>query len=85
MRYFLLIVISFVVLSFLPFLWHQFSFVEVGFPFAYLEKKTIAGGDGNGMVIYIERLNFLYDLLIAVIVALVLNYFILPGRILRSK
>jgi len=74
MKYFVIFILSFVLVSVLPFLWNQFSFVEAGFPFTYLKKTNYEGETGGGFMISFVLLNLAYDLVIAAIFVWILSY-----------
>ncbi len=69
MKFFFSFILCFLVMSLLPFLWNQFSFVEAGFPFPYLFRKSFDSADGSALIIGSRPLNLLYDLLIAAAIA----------------
>ena len=64
MKIILLFILSFVLLSALPFFWNQFSFVEAGFPFPYLQKITIENPEMSSTIVTYSGLNLLYDLVL---------------------
>lgn len=62
-----LFVLSFALLSALPFLWNQFQFVEFGFPFVYMQRSIYKGSDYEQQGYVFEILNVVYDLIIVAI------------------
>ncbi|MEJ2902320.1 hypothetical protein WAE58_07780 [Pedobacter panaciterrae] len=74
MKYFLIGVLCFALMSALPLLWNHFSFVELGFLFPYLQKKTFEGVEGSSFMISFISLNLLYDLAIVAIFVWMLTY-----------
>lgn len=75
MKFVVLFILSFLLVSALPFLWNQFSFVEVGFPFPYLQRMTIEGSEFTSTTISFQRVNFAYDLILVGIFVWVLYKF----------
>jgi hypothetical protein len=67
-------------MSALPILWNEFSFVEAGFPFIYLVKKTFDAADGSALIIGWRPLHLLYDLIIAAIIAWAIRFLILTRK-----
>jgi len=61
-------------MSALPILWNQFSFVEAGFPFHYLFKKSIETAEVSATSISSRPVHLLYDLLIAAIIAWAIRF-----------
>ncbi|WP_285055368.1 hypothetical protein [Pedobacter ginsengisoli] len=74
MKFFITFILCLLLMSALPILWNQFSFVEAGFPFIYLFKKTFDAADGNALIIAWRPLNLLYDVLIAAILAWAIKF-----------
>jgi len=74
MKFFITFISCFMLMSALPFLWNQFSFVEAGFPFPYLHKKSFETADSSAMMISFLRVNLLYDLIITAVLAWVFVY-----------
>ncbi|MGY4385583.1 hypothetical protein ACVWYN_002623 [Pedobacter sp. UYP24] len=67
MKIALLFVVSFVLISALPFLWNQFSFAEAGFPFAYV-KRSVVEIPGYSQSAYLYVLPYLvYDLILVAV------------------
>ncbi|MGY4383473.1 hypothetical protein ACVWYN_000492 [Pedobacter sp. UYP24] len=66
MKFFPVFILSFLLLSLLPFIWNQFSFIEAGFPFPYLEKVSYVGSSGTGTRVSFIVLNLVYDLILAI-------------------
>ena len=79
MRYFLTFILFFLLMSALPLLWNQFSFVEAGFPFWYVQKKTVELPGYMQSAYYYQPLNLLYDLIVTAIFVWLLMY--LRGKI----
>ena len=75
MKFFVLFILSFLLVSALPFLWNQFSFVEAGFPFPYLQRMTFEGSEFTSTTISFLRVNFAYDLILVGIFVWVLYRF----------
>jgi hypothetical protein len=80
MKQTIVFILTFAILSALPFLWHQFSFVDVGFPFAYLHRANYIGFTGTGTNVSFLILNLFYDLLFAVMLIWVSYKFIKNNR-----
>ncbi|ATP55109.1 hypothetical protein CPT03_00800 [Pedobacter ginsengisoli] len=80
MKFVALFILSFALLSALPFLWNQFSFVKVGFPFTYLEKTNYESPEFTSTTISLIRENLLYDLVIVAIFTLMLTTFLRSGE-----
>jgi hypothetical protein len=67
MKVAILFVLSFVVISALPFLWNQFQFVEVGFPFVYVHRSVIESPEiVQHSYMYVTR-YLLYDLILVAV------------------
>jgi hypothetical protein len=67
MKIALLFVVSFVLISSLPFLWNQFSFVEAGFPFAYVRRSVVEiPGYSQSAYFYVMR-YLIYDLILVAV------------------
>jgi hypothetical protein len=67
MKIALLFVVSFVLISALPFLWNQFSFVEAGFPFAYVKRSVIEiPGYSQSAYLYVIR-YLIFDLILVAV------------------
>jgi len=64
MKFFVLFILSFLLVSALPFLWNQFSFVKAGFPFPYLQRMTFENSEFTSTTISFVRVNFAYDLIL---------------------
>jgi hypothetical protein len=77
MKFFITFILCFLLMSALPILWNQFSFVEAGFPFPYLFKKSIETAEMSALSISSRPLYLLYDLLIAAILAWAIRFLIL--------
>lgn len=75
MKYLLIFISAFVVVSFLPFLWNHFSFAEAGFPFPYMQKTLIVGLSGTGTKVSFILLNFVYDFVIVAILVWIYKAF----------
>ncbi|MEJ7560725.1 MAG: hypothetical protein WKF66_20610 [Pedobacter sp.] len=64
MKRVILFVLSFLLISALPFLWNQFSFVEAGFPFAFV-KRSVIEVPGYSQSVYSYVIQYLvYDLIL---------------------
>ena len=75
MKYILMFILSFVLISALPFLWNQFSFVEAGFPFPYLHITIVDHPEMNYTVFRYVKLNLVYDLaLLGIFVWIITKY-----------
>jgi len=84
MKFFTTFILCFLLMSALPILWNQFSFVEAGFPFRYLFKKNFETADSSALLIASRPLNLLYDLLIAAIIAGAIRFLISKYQQTRS-
>jgi len=76
MKFFITFILCFLVMSALPFLWNQFSFVAAGFPFPYLFKKSFETAEVSAMLISSLPLHLLYDLVITAILTWAIRFFI---------
>ena len=74
MKFFITFILCFLLMSALPILWNQFSFVEAGFPFPYLFKKSIETAEVSAISISSSPVHLLYDLLIAAILAWTIRF-----------
>ena len=68
MKLVILFVLSFVIISALPFLWNQFTFVEAGFPFPFVKISTIESEEYAQTVYLYDKLFMLYDLVLLAVV-----------------
>lgn len=75
MKFVVIFILSFILVSALPFIWNQFSFVEAGFPFPYLQSVTFEGSISTATVISFVKLNLGYDLILVGIFVWVLFKF----------
>ncbi|MBT2621875.1 hypothetical protein [Chryseobacterium sp. ISL-6] len=75
MKFVIIFILSFIMVSALPFFWNQFSFVELGFPFPFLQRMTIDDPLGTTTVVPYFKLNFVYDLVLVGICVWALNYY----------
>ena len=67
MKLAVLFVLSFVLISAVPFLWNQFTFVEAGFPFAYA-KRSVIEVPGYSQSVYSYVIPYLvYDLILVAV------------------
>jgi hypothetical protein len=64
MKYFVMLLLCFALMSSLPLLWNQFSFIEAGFPFPFLDKMYLETTAGSGLSVSFIILNLVYDLVI---------------------
>lgn len=71
MKFVVLFILAFVVISLMPFLWNHFSFVEGGFPFRYLEIRNSLSSDGTFLAVIFQINNLIYDLVIVAILTVV--------------
>ena len=67
MKVFLLFILSFILLSALPFLWKKFQFVELGFPFVYMHRSVFESSGYNQYAYAFANLNLAYDLILVAI------------------
>jgi hypothetical protein len=75
MKFVVIFILSFILVSALPFIWNQFSFVEAGFPFPYLQRVTFEDSISTAKVISFVKLNLGYDLILVGIFVWVLFKF----------
>jgi hypothetical protein len=75
MKFVAIFILSFILASALPFLWNQFSFVNAGFPFPYLQRMTFEDSEFTSTTISFLRVNFAYDLILVGIFVWVLYKF----------
>ncbi|ETZ24113.1 hypothetical protein N824_16370 [Pedobacter sp. V48] len=75
MKFVVIFILSFILVSALPFLWNEFSFVKAGFPFPYLQRMTFEDSEFTSTTISFLRVNFAYDLILAGIFVWVLYKF----------
>jgi hypothetical protein len=62
-----LFILSFFLVSALPFIWNQFTFVQVGFPFTYMQRSVIEMPEYSQSVYSFVKLNLVYDLIVMAI------------------
>jgi hypothetical protein len=74
MKYFVIFIFAFLLVSVLPFLWNQFSFVEAGFPFTYLKKTNYEDAMGSSFMVSFVSSYLVYDLVIVGIFVWLLTY-----------
>jgi hypothetical protein len=62
-------------ISALPLLWNQFSFVEAGLPFSYMKISKLETADVSSFGVSFILRYLLYDLVIVAVFVWILTYF----------